>query len=358
MKILYIKFTNFNKESNGGDIVRSANHKFLENIYGKNNVFDFIVPYYSSKVETLFYTIIGHVGGIKLNTNNKIYSFAKEKKIDAIFFDSSAIGPIKRKIYKDFIVLNFFHNVELIYYKQYFSSQNKIISKFLKLKAVKKNEKRICNNSDYVITLNKRDANELKKLYGREANFQIPILFNDRFIKEKIRCSYDIDLLFIGSDFYGNTQGLFWFIDNCLDRINAKLTVIGGGMEKYKMKYLNKRVEFIGFVNDLDDYIYRCKAVVLPIISGSGMKTKTCEAIMFGKTIFGTKEAFEGYEKIDDNGCFICNTPDEFINSINNFLSETTGFYNENIRNYFLSNFELDLISNNKKKELLALRKK
>jgi len=36
--------------------------------------------------------------------------------------------------------------------------------------------------------------------------------------------------------------------------------------------------------------------VILPIISGSGMKTKTAEALMYGKSIIGIKEAFEGYK--------------------------------------------------------------
>lgn len=36
--------------------------------------------------------------------------------------------------------------------------------------------------------------------------------------------------------------------------------------------------------------------MVMPIFSGSGMKVKTAEALMYGKFLIGTKEAFEGYE--------------------------------------------------------------
>ena len=39
--------------------------------------------------------------------------------------------------------------------------------------------------------------------------------------------------------------------------------------------------------------------MLFPIFEGSGMKLKTCEALMFGKNIIGTPEAFAGYD-IDD----------------------------------------------------------
>lgn len=46
------------------------------------------------------------------------------------------------------------------------------------------------------------------------------------------------------------------------------------------------------------------------------MKIKTCEGLMFGKNILGTSKAFEGY---DLNYCkvgAVCNTKEEFIESI------------------------------------------
>ena len=38
------------------------------------------------------------------------------------------------------------------------------------------------------------------------------------------------------------------------------------------------------------------KSVTSEVETGSGMKVKTCEALMYGKNILGTDEAFEGYE--------------------------------------------------------------
>ena len=41
------------------------------------------------------------------------------------------------------------------------------------------------------------------------------------------------------------------------------------------------------------------------------MKVKTCEALMFGKNIIGTKEAFEGYELDYQKVGAMCNTKEE-----------------------------------------------
>lgn len=44
------------------------------------------------------------------------------------------------------------------------------------------------------------------------------------------------------------------------------------------------------------------------------MKTKTAEALMYGKTIIGTKEAFEGYV-LDEKAMKLCSNAQEFIDT-------------------------------------------
>ncbi len=45
-----------------------------------------------------------------------------------------------------------------------------------------------------------------------------------------------------------------------------------------------------------DVYYYKHAAVILPIKYGAGMKVKTAEAMMYGRTIFASDEALEGYD--------------------------------------------------------------
>lgn len=47
-------------------------------------------------------------------------------------------------------------------------------------------------------------------------------------------------LLFVGSYFKPNVEGIIWFIDNVMPYINYSLLIIGKGMEK--IKHLEKKM--------------------------------------------------------------------------------------------------------------------
>jgi len=193
-------------------------------------------------------------------------------------------------------------------------------------------DKYACSYSAKIITLNSCDSVELERIYGRKADLLFPTTFDDQYDDAAARACDVPDnapaLLFIGANFFGNTDGLFWFIENCLDDIHAELRVVG------------KNVRFHGYVDDIAKCYYQARAVVLPIISGGGMKTKTCEALMYGKTIFGTQEAFEGYDALGykEKG-WLCNTKEEFVANINGFLARERSKINEESRAVFLNNY-------------------
>ena len=73
-----------------------------------------------------------------------------------------------------------------------------------------------------------------------------------------------------------------------------------------------KKIEIHGFVEDLYTFYAKADCVIAPIFEGSGMKTKTTEALMWGKFIIGTKEAFCGFDITDDIGV-CCENSEDFI---------------------------------------------
>jgi len=46
------------------------------------------------------------------------------------------------------------------------------------------------------------------------------------------------------------------------------------------------------------------------------MKTKVAEALMHGKKVIGTPEAFSGYEDVVGKAGWVCSTPQEFSDAI------------------------------------------
>lgn len=67
--------------------------------------------------------------------------------------------------------------------------------------------------------------------------------------------------------------------------------------------------------------------MIAPLFDGGGMKSKTVEALSFGKIFVGTEESLFGFwEEMNSNirgkTCYQCNTPEEWIQTINNLAND------------------------------------
>ena len=80
---------------------------------------------------------------------------------------------------------------------------------------------------------------------------------------------------------------------------------------------------------DWEEWYRNSKFVVAPIFDGSGMKTKVAEALMYGKKIVGTPEAFVGYEATLPRSGWCCRSPDAFLNACNAAEREVPNSVNE-----------------------------
>ena len=81
--------------------------------------------------------------------------------------------------------------------------------------------------------------------------------------------------------------------------------------------------------------------MAIPLLSGGGMKIKTAEALMFGKTVFGTGEAFAGYEEELPRAGVLCNTAEDFVREINGFLAGGGKAYNPEARRLYEERYSL-----------------
>lgn len=189
-----------------------------------------------------------------------------------------------------------------------------------------------------------RDSNIMKSLYGKPFDNIVPITFEDKcvgknfdkqvFTGRKPKC------YFIGSNFPANTEGLLWFVKNVLPHVDIDFKIIGKDMDQLK-KSQPCLVDIPVFSNvpDLAPFFEEADFMVFPIFSGSGMKVKTCEALMYGKNILGTSETFEGYE-LDTSLCGrLCNTAKEYIEAINYFAENSVPKYNTYSRSIFENNY-------------------
>jgi hypothetical protein len=237
-----------------------------------------------------------------------------------------------------------FINIELHYAKTLSAYNPKNWWFYLMAKV---NETQAVKFSDKCIVLNERDAGEMWKLYKRKADCVLPISLKDT-IDNNTLCSLNEtrhlinshNCLFVGSRFEANVRGLTWFIKNVLPFVDLHLYIIGQGMSKSFKNTGNITVK--DFVQDLKEDYVNIDFVIEPIFAGGGMKTKTAEAMMWGKALIGTDEAFIGYEIDNIHGLYRCNTAREMIEAIQDIYDDDIWNFNPCIRDLFLKKYSFE----------------
>jgi hypothetical protein len=145
-------------------------------------------------------------------------------------------------------------------------------------------------------------------------------------------------VLFVGGDFYGNIQGIRWYINNVVPYINIKTLFVGKNL--YRTDFKNKsKLFFSGYVKNLNSIYRNALFVIAPILSGSGMKTKVAESLMYGKMVIGLKESFAGYEKFKNKIGVECKNSKDFVKAVNTFSRKKIINFNKNLRKIYINNF-------------------
>lgn len=338
MQVLFISQQLRNKNIlNGGDIGSRTLYKAFCFAVGKNNVKLIDVPE-EKKVYKRYFNYLFMRNMYTKKQENQLIEEINNLNYDLIVLDGSWFGRLLNRVRKKKNVILFLHNIEVDYSIQRFRRN---FLTFIKLINILSNEKTAIKYAKHILVLNDRDQYMLAKYYKREADLQIPVVISDRYIDDKQKIIDESDkeenLLFVGSYFSPNVEGIKWFIQNVMPYVNKKLIIAGKGMER--LKYLETaNVKVVGTVNDLDNLYIKSEAVVMPIFSGGGMKVKTAEAMMYGKKIFATDEALNGYDISNLNCIFRCNTAEEFCENIN-LQQDKKSFYSD-IRKRFLQKYE------------------
>lgn len=307
----------------GGGKCSQRNYEMLLSLCGPENLFRVDTGELNKlkKWRYKFETFLNrYMYDISFSVLKEIDYLIRNKNISIVFLDSSMAGRLAKRLkhkYPKLSVITFFHNLEydLICDAPYGGLKKKI---YLYLSKV--NEIAACKYSDKIVALNDRDTCAIENRYMRKVDLCIPIslpdIYDNRNRIEPPSISDETKTaLFIGSYFYPNVQGITWFVDNVLPLVDINLIIVGSGMNKLAIDR-TKNIEIYDSVESLVDFYEKADFMIMPIFSGSGMKVKTAEALMYGKTIIGTKEAFEGYNVTSDIG-FVCSSVEDFVNKIN-----------------------------------------
>lgn len=348
-KLLFIRYRKSDKIDAGGEQGTNANYDVLCQILGEENIEVYYIHQSQSKIKVLLHALSilsnflkGYYYGLSPRKVDKIVSLSQN--FSYVFIDRSIFGIIAKALkassYKGKII-TFFHNVESIYFAakiRKYAPWRPIV-----LNCVRRNDLYSCEFSDVVIALNQRDKQVIEREYKRSPDILSPVVFKDTYKRTEYPTEMTRNIpvcLFLGTYFPMNVRGILWFIREVLPAVSVRLQIVGKGMSAIlPMVKGYEQVEVFSDVPDLKPYIEQADFMLLPVFEGSGMKVKTCEALMYGKNIIATTEAFEGYELDFERVGARCNTKDEFIRAIQSISTHPRPRFNLYAREVFVNNY-------------------
>lgn len=264
----------------------------------------------------------GYVDGLTPDSEADVLAAIAQGDVGTVWLNGSNLGRLAKAVKKarpDVEVLSFFHNVEARFFLGAFREYRSLHALGV-LTANYVAERMAARFSDRRLVLSERESAALARLYGRGGTDLLPMALEDRFERGAADVSSPRDgdyLLFVGGAFYANEAGIAWFAEQVAPHVAIRTCVVGRGLEQARaVLERHPNVEVVGPVDRLQPWYLGAKAVIAPIFDGSGMKTKVAEALMYGKRVIGTSEAFSGYEGLAAEAGRICRDRDEFVTAI------------------------------------------
>jgi glycosyltransferase involved in cell wall biosynthesis len=247
------------------------------------------------------------------------------------------------------------HNIEHEIWERTVSQQSGIRKLYLRNLAgrIKRMELHYLNLCDAVLPITTRDGDILKKLGCRLPSHVVPMGVNAfELMPDHSHLEFP-SLFHIGAlDWMPNQEGLIWFFENVWGKILEKhpglrFYLAGRNAPAKFTSLAYPNVEYLGEVDDAYQFIRSKSVMIVPVLSGSGMRIKIIEGMALGKAIVTTPVGTEGISTTHGENIFISSNPSDFAGYIcklveNRELCLKTG---ENARNFVAEHYDNNAIT-------------
>jgi glycosyltransferase involved in cell wall biosynthesis len=184
-----------------------------------------------------------------------------------------------------------------------------------------KQELKLLKRFDFVIAIQRNEGDSFRNLLKKHNSKVETISITEKSMGGIVPVSYDdfapVVAGFIGSDNKHNKEALEYFIQTCWQKIKEKVPniqlLIAGTVRVDEIFLNDSSIQHLGKVPSLEHFYNKCEFIINPCMSGSGLKIKSVEALVFGKVLVTTAEGAEGLDGTEDYGVFICSMEDNSL---------------------------------------------
>ena len=291
---------------------------------------------------------------------NYLIETLKEQEFDIIQLEGLYLCPYIETIkkYSKGLISYRAHNIENEIWKRRLEREkNHMKCRYLKLltNRLEVFEKSFINSYDLLVPITQRDAKRFVD-YGNTKPIHVSPtgIDTDKFEPKPHLAQYPSVFHLGALDWFPNQEGLLWFLRNVWryiskDFVDLKFYIAGRNAPKWLIEEFKKfrNIVFVGEVDDAHEFLNKYSILVVPLLSGGGMRVKVVEGMALSKTIISTPIGVEGIPVTVGKDVLIASSPDEFIYCIEKLVTDQAlcEEIGRNALSFVRSNFDSKLIS-------------
>lgn len=253
--------------------------------------------------------------------NNEMYEKIKEivqsNNIDIIVLDSIHMYYNIKNLNKNIPIFLTQQNIEYKLFQSISSKTDSLIKKNIyrieayKLKRLEKKLYKIKKIKGYIFISNE-DLIDYENEIGKINAICIPPAITEQLTNSK-KTIEEYSIVFTGKmNYEPNVTGVKWFVEkifpNILEAIpKAKFYIVGKNPTEEIRKYSGEQIVVTGEVESVSEYLEKAQIVVIPLLSGGGVKLKLFDAMSAENIVITTQKGIEGTCLQDGYDLYVAN---------------------------------------------------
>ncbi len=291
--------------------------------------------YFNSVIDTKVKPkhVAGFLSGSSLRANRfydahtlqSIIKVIQDKKIEVVIFESIYAAVYLDEIKKITGIKVFIrsHNIEHHIWQQFAKGLKGLKKSVLNAEneRLKKLEDYLLKTSDGNIFISENDENYYLKNSSEKRSITLPVQLG---ISKNISDTphHPLRLFHIGAmDWLPNVEGVEYFIKEVFPAIRnlfpeVELHLAGKAMPHSFHQYASNYIFIHGEVKDAGEFMQQNDVLIVPLLSGSGIRIKILEAMSYGKPVITTHAGIQGINATHQHEILLANSTEEWLAAI------------------------------------------